>query len=313
MRDEGLGLLEWIGFYRAIGIPDIFVYSNDNADGSDELLELLATSGLIRLIKNSISPGTNPQRKAYQHALHLLHDLRSFRWVLFLDADEFLILDERYDYRMDHYIRHVEDTFKEDLPGGIVFPWDWRLSDLKFERTDGFLFERYPHSVAHAMVKSMTRLDAALGMCEVHIPTLAKGTILVDSALVSLDVPSIWTAELKSTAGGSIAHFWGKSFEEFAVKKRRGELLSLNDNPLLREFGQYFEWTADLTPDNFHPAPPSLLETSTRAFNELKALPGVPNALKKIESKFGELSRRMTNESDLRDLYNKLRLTYGRP
>jgi hypothetical protein len=34
MRDEGLGLLEWVAFCRAIGIPDIFVYSNDNADGS---------------------------------------------------------------------------------------------------------------------------------------------------------------------------------------------------------------------------------------------------------------------------------------
>jgi Glycosyl transferase family 2 len=307
MRDEGLYLLEWIAFNRVIGLTDIFVYANDNIDGSDELLELLAAAGVIKLFRSSISRGTNPQRKAYQHAIHLLRELRNYKWALFLDADEFLVPDQRYDYRLDNLIRHVEDSFGENLPGAVVFPWDWRLSDRKFAKSDGLLFERYPHSISHFVVKSLTRLSAALGMCEVHIPTLTNGVMLVDSSLLPVETDFAWGTELKSRAGGAVAHFWGKSFEEFAIKKRRGELLSLDENPLLRDFSQFFEWTADHCAETFRPAPSFLIDRTYRALEELEALPGVESAVKRIGLKFEELSRKIQMDINLRKIFEEMR------
>ena len=38
MRDEGLVILEWVAHYRALGFDTIVVYTNDNTDGSDDLL-----------------------------------------------------------------------------------------------------------------------------------------------------------------------------------------------------------------------------------------------------------------------------------
>lgn len=35
MRDDGVSILEWIAHYRALGFEGIFIYSNDNNDGSD--------------------------------------------------------------------------------------------------------------------------------------------------------------------------------------------------------------------------------------------------------------------------------------
>ncbi|MGA2538830.1 MAG: glycosyltransferase family 2 protein, partial [Terracidiphilus sp.] len=310
MRDEGPSLLEWIAFNRAIGLADIFVYSNDNADGSDELLEVLALAGVIKLIKSAIGPGTNPQRKAYQHAVHLLRELRTYRWVFFLDADEFLTPDERYDYRLDSLIARVEGTFQESLPGAVVFPWEWRFNSLKFEKTDGLLFERYPHSTSHFQVKSMTHLSAAFGMCEVHIPTLEKGSILVDSALSPVDADFTWSRNPKSPAGGTISHFWGKSFEEFAVKKRRGELLSLGNDSFSRKFKEYFEWTTNPTPENFHPAPQILLQRLQSSLGQLRAIPGVNPASDRIEAMYNELCRKIEAENNLRGLFNQLRLSF---
>ena len=309
MRDEGPSLLEWIAFNRAIGLADIFVYSNDNVDGSDELLEVLALAGVIKLIKNTIGPGTNPQRKAYQHAVHMLRELRAYRWALFLDADEFLTPDEQYDYRLDNLIAHVEETFQEDLPGAVVFPWEWRFNHLKLERTDGLLFERYPHSTPHFQVKSLTHLRTALGMCEVHIPTLEPGARLVDSAFSPVDADFTWSVNLKSRAGGTISHFWGKSFEEFAVKKRRGELLSLGNDPYSREFKQYFEWTTNPTQENFHPAPEILLQRLHDSLSQLRTIPGVNAASDRIKAKYEELCRKIKAESNLREIFDQMRLS----
>ena len=44
-RDDGLHLLEWLAHHRSIGVELVFVYTNDNIDGSDELLRALAAAG----------------------------------------------------------------------------------------------------------------------------------------------------------------------------------------------------------------------------------------------------------------------------
>jgi hypothetical protein len=308
VRDEGLYLLEWIAFYRAIGLTDIFIYTHDNVDGSDELLAILANHGMIKLLRNSLALGTNPQRKAYQHAFHLIHELRDYEWMATLDADEFLVLGERYDHRIDNFLHHVENTCADNLPGAVIFPWDWRLSDRSFKKTDGLLFERYPHSVSHHGVKSIARWRAALGMCEVHIPTLEAGAGYVDSDLSPLEAEMIWGMKPKSCIGGSIAHFWGKSFEEFAVKKMRGDLLHLNDDKSLfsRRFDQYFRWTAEFNPQNFHPFPRTLADRTYCAIEELRTIPGVNAAVEQIAANFVEFSKQVENETNLRKTYEEL-------
>jgi hypothetical protein len=308
VRDEGLYLLEWIAFYRAIGLTDIFIYTHDNVDGSDELLTILANHGVIKLLRNSMALGANPQRKAYQHAFHLVHELRNYKWVATLDADEFLVLGECYDHHIDNFLHHIENTCADNLPGAVIFPWDWRLSDRSFKKTDGLLFERYPHSLSHHGVKSIARWTAALGMCEVHIPTLEAGARYVDSDLSPLEVETIWGMKPKSGSGGSIAHFWGKSFEEFAVKKMRGDLLHLNEDKSLfsRRFDQYFRWTAEFNPENFHPLPRTLADRTYRAIEELRSIPGVSAAIEQIAAKFAEFSKQVEKETNLRATYEEL-------
>jgi len=309
VRDEGLYLLEWVAFYRAIGLTDIFVYVNENVDGSDDLLSLLAERGVIRLIRNHIRSGTNPQRKAYQHAFHLLHELRAYKWVAFFDADEFLMLDKRYEYNIDNFIGHIETTFSDNLPAGVLFPWDWRLTDRGFKKTEGLLFERYPHSIPHSGMKCLTRLSAALGMCEVHVPTLEEGVFFVDSGFAPVQSQAVWGSEPKSRLGGEISHFWGKSFQEFAIKKRRGDLLRLEQKQFVREFSEYFEWTANLTAQTFHPIPRVLIDRTRRAMEELKALPGIASAVKQVEAKFVELSDKIDKDMNLTAIYEEMYAT----
>ncbi len=73
----------------------MFLYTNDNTDGSDALLALLARHGVITLVDNTRGITVGPQLKAYTHALTTLPQILDFRWTAVLDIDEFLGFDAR--------------------------------------------------------------------------------------------------------------------------------------------------------------------------------------------------------------------------
>ena len=88
-RNEGPYLLDWVAHHRAIGFEHVVIYSNDNDDGSDELLGALADGGAITWVRNELSPVSRAQWKAYGHAFKVLPDLVDYRWTMVLDIDEY--------------------------------------------------------------------------------------------------------------------------------------------------------------------------------------------------------------------------------
>jgi len=108
MKNEGPYLLDWLAHHRSIGFEHFFIYTNDNTDGSDELLGLLAQHGLISWINNELNPEETAQIKAYGHALKRLPDTLDFRWTMILDADEYLGLDRSMFPSVQDYIAWQE-------------------------------------------------------------------------------------------------------------------------------------------------------------------------------------------------------------
>ena len=53
-------------------------------------------------------------------------------------------------------------------------------------------------------------------------------------------VRDAWAPEQRTAEGGWIDHYWGKSFEEFVVKKRRGESLALESGLFKRAYEDLF-------------------------------------------------------------------------
>ena len=92
-RNEGPYLLDWVAYHLSIGFDHIFLYTNDNQDGSDGLLAALAAGGAVTLVHNERGPEVGPQEKAYAHALTLLPQILDYRWTAVLDLDEHLVFD----------------------------------------------------------------------------------------------------------------------------------------------------------------------------------------------------------------------------
>ncbi|QQX92803.1 glycosyltransferase family 2 protein (plasmid) [Gluconobacter sphaericus] len=92
-RNEGIYLIEWVAYHRAIGFENIYIYSNDNIDGSDELLSLLNKYGYINYVKNDIKNGISAQNNCYNHCLNFVPSIIKSSWVLVIDTDEFICFD----------------------------------------------------------------------------------------------------------------------------------------------------------------------------------------------------------------------------
>ncbi len=155
VRNEGLYLVEWIAYHRSIGISDFFIYSNDNDDGSDELLQALADVGAINWRRNTVGLGGSAQRKAYGHALGFSPEVLDFRWALLIDADEYLTLNAEFFHSVSEYLGWIE-TREVDC---IAINWVMYGSSGEVRWRNDFIARRFPSPVggANIHVKSMLR------------------------------------------------------------------------------------------------------------------------------------------------------------
>jgi hypothetical protein len=118
-RNEGPYLLEWIAYYRSIGFDHVFLYTNENDDQSDALLERLASAGVVSWIDQAVGVDVLPQHRAYAHALSVLPEILDYRWTLIADLDEFVGFDTRRFPTMRHYLAWQDRRGADS----VTLPW----------------------------------------------------------------------------------------------------------------------------------------------------------------------------------------------
>jgi Glycosyl transferase family 2 len=302
IRNEGISILEWIAHHRSMGFDQIFVYTNDNTDGSLALLEQLASLGIIRLIKNTSSPEVKLQLKVYEHSLHFLSELRDFEWVFYLDADEFFVTRTGSEFRMDEFFAELFRRLgKNPVPSAISFHWKWFGSENAFERTDGLLLERFVHSRDNEHLKTLSRVRDLVSMKLVHCPILFDGCEVVDSELLPLK-PLTKVSAPAVYGLGQVNHYWNKSFQEFMIKRSRGRASVGLAGPKL-EIRSFFEWGANGIQGNADPPDPILVEQVRAAHEALISLTGIPPTLAKVKESFEVALIELDAELDIRGLF----------
>jgi hypothetical protein len=299
-RDEAPYLAEWIAHYRAIGADRIFIYSNDNSDGTDALLRWFAANAPVTPIFTTAAQGVNIQRKNYEHALFLLPELRLYEWVALVDADEFLVPAGAYS----HHLPTMLDAAPQETDA-IVFPWRWRLWDRAFARQPGTLSARYPHATAHNSFKPVMRMEKVTSLRDFHAPRLAPGGIIRDSTFAPVPPEKLWAPNSpKNDSGGWIDHYWAKSFEEFLIKKRRGDALASQDKAFQRAYELFFTWTSAATPENFLPAPESLTSAIAAIMAGFAAKPSYQTLQSQLQARYAAYADEINADSAIRQLYN---------
>ncbi|MFV2145937.1 glycosyltransferase family 2 protein [Isoptericola sp. G70] len=306
-RNEGIYLLEWLAYYRALGVDEFFVYSNNNDDGSDRLLSALAEAGTIRWLDSEIGPGTKAQAKAYAHAFSVLPDVLDFEWVMTVDIDEFLVLDPAMfdglaDFLDWHRARQTDVVAVNWVVVGPSELTGW---------ADDLVTRRFPAAVApvDAHIKSISRPGRVLGS-QPHFPyTTERERLAFREAtgephtwFTSTLSPHLVQAQSDHPSSGHAAlhHYALKSAEEFLWKFSRnrggrvvatddeGMALTLEERFVKRFLKQFRQDAGDV-----RPAIESTVPRLEQEIEALRRLDGVAAAELQVKEIFVERSARV--------------------
>ncbi len=300
MRNEGLHLLEWVAHHRALGFDRLFVYSNDNEDGSDALLLALDLAGEIVWVPNRLQASGSAQAVMLGHALGLSPALLDYRWCLVCDADELMMVNPAMFGSVQAYLGWQEVRPVDAIAlNWLVFPsagaqrWVDKPMSVRFRR-------RLP--LPQHPIKSLFK-PRLFQHGYAHFP-ITDGRLSYrfrDSAGAShgFAAGNISAAGTREPVAHHawINHYFTKSAEEFAWKwlRSRGDTLrpiaSFRDAPVdLLEFFLLHHSNATTIDDARTQA---LVPDLPARIASLMALPGVAGARTKIEAFYEDRARNL--------------------
>jgi hypothetical protein len=171
-RNEGPYLLDWLAYHLSIGFEHVFLYTNDNTDGSDALLGHLARHGIITWMRNTRGGKLGVQEKGYAHALTVLPDILDYRWTAVLDLDEYFCVDPGIfegvaDFMAMHEAQPVDAValnwlmFASRLgepyaDGPVTQRFAWRTNDVNTHVKSIFRTQKFWHSQPHFPYPTMS-------------------------------------------------------------------------------------------------------------------------------------------------------------
>lgn len=243
MKDEGHSLVEWVAYHRLIGFDNICVYTNNCADGTDDMLMRLQELGLVRHFLNDVPAGKKPQPNALELATKNAEVMES-EWILTMDADEFL--------NIKCGAGHITDLIAHIPPDASAMAITWRFygSAGVTDWNPGLVTERYTRAAPDQFkkgwgVKTIFRPypDIKLGIHRPHIKKAkqdpANAKALFDQVWVNGSgqrMPdefslSGWRST-KPTLGYALAelnHYAVKSYEAYLLRRVRGNVNNKED------------------------------------------------------------------------------------
>ena len=299
-RNEGPYILDWLAHHRALGFDHAVIYSNDNDDGSDELMGRLADHGEITWVRNELSPTARAQWKAYGHAFKALPDLVDYRWTMVLDLDEYVGLNPKIftsiaDLIGWHEYQHVDAVTLRWLifVAGPDAVWQDTPSTRRFTRREAPV-----SSLFKSLVRSNQFWDAH---CHFPYPALNMpfSYRIEDGApchhmglLRGLKVPQ----DAVSADYAWVAHHPFRSAPEMLMKVARGDATcsatdrtdAKRSNTILSRFMALAKHPGLVTDDRTWQCAPGLDAHVSR----LRALPGVAAADRAIKADYGARMRK---------------------
>jgi hypothetical protein len=310
MRNDGISMLEFVAHYRALGFDHIFIFSNDNTDGTEQMLRLLAEHKAVSYIDNPLSRDTSPQRKAFEYSVHFLVELRDFEWVFFADSDELLVPAPKFGFSIGSVINAIGQAYPEVLPSAICYVWKW-YGGHTFHREPGFQLQKFTFSRLTSTVKSMVRLCDVKSMKPIHYPICKHRSFFINSAFERVET---W-APSKSPVnceGGWVNHYWNKSFEEYCVKRTRGDSLDMDNqkNEYKRTDQQYFSWNVPAVEQHFDPSSKAIIAAVALEYEQLLLLPKVRELNDEISKSFPNFVRSLIDVSEMKIRFDAIAPRY---
>lgn len=236
MRDEGPYIIDWLAHLIGAGVGDFIIYSNDCADGTDRMLDLLAGQGIVNHRPHTVAPGASVQWQAFRDAWKSDNRKRA-DWAMVCDVDEYPNLKLGRG--------RFADLF-DALPEGadaVALPWRFFGSNGHLHLQDVPVPERFTASmtpdllypVGTTFFKTLLRCAGPFNQFGVHRPSQKDPArhgdpMWLDGSLQPLPPLYAGNAQRLSLIGHAVPgrdyvemhHYSVRSAQEFVLKAARG-------------------------------------------------------------------------------------------
>lgn len=220
-KNELHAALEWIAYHKLLGFHGIHIFDNNSTDGSRKLLERLAESQeILHTIWDGNWPGSSPQVEAYREAMRRARQ-EGFDWILFLDADEFIV-----PYQQSNISDLIGEITKGDEEiSAIAINWKTFGSNGHKEYSHDLVIDRFTRCAEgvkspNNCVKSIVRLDRLVDP-HIHLHKIHHGRYVNDAGIDG-DFYGNGMSKNPSFTRCQINHYMVKSYGEFRDKKSKG-------------------------------------------------------------------------------------------
>ena len=209
VKDEDPFLEEWICHHALIGVEAFIIYDNGSAYPVRDRLRHFMKDSFLTVVNLR---GKGRQMIAYNHCLRAFG--RHFRWIGFLDMDEYAIPKCTNDLRV--LLQNYEDA------AALGLNWQCFGTNGHTARPRGTQLENYVLALNNENlrqhVKSFVWPQGVAGMWSSHFAVPYKGGHTVNERHDPIDGPfSPFSAEF-----GQINHYYYRSWQDYYKKILRG-------------------------------------------------------------------------------------------
>jgi Glycosyltransferase family 92 len=227
LKDEESYIDEWLGFHRAAGIRHFIMYDNGSTDRTVEIIKAKLPAGELTLLPWAGRPidtangaPFNIQAIAYAHAI--INFGPSFRWMAFIDLDEFILPKQG---------KTIEEAL--DAVGrfpNVSLPWHMFGTNGHKEKPAGGVLRNYSRRASDPISrkKNATNFKCIVDPCEVtevsihHFETREHGSNTCNDAGQVFSRQERKRAAFYSAENLQLNHYYTRSLEEFARKLIKG-------------------------------------------------------------------------------------------
>jgi len=227
-KNEGPYFDEWIEWHRKMGVEKFYIYDNESADNTQEVLAPYVESGLVEYV---YWKGRKQQLPVYDDCLNKRR--LEARWIAVIDLDEFIV--PMKDKTIPDFLKRFENFSAVEI-NGLIYG-----SDGAKTKEPGGVMERFKrHSIPNHRfnrhIKSIVNPRRVFCFTGAHETSRISG-----SAADSHGQPVTINFRDREPQQDVIRlnHYMVKSYEEFMVKHHRGSARGADKRFSLEYFNKF--------------------------------------------------------------------------
>ena len=210
-KNEGPYFKEWIDWHLSQGVEKFYIYDNESADNTRDVLEPYILRGVVDY---TYWPGRKRQLAAYDHCLQ--HHRLSSRWMAFIDLDEFIV--PLNDPSIPHFLKRFE-AFSAVEINWLVYGSSGMKTKMPGTIMNRFKRHSKPDHPLNRHVKTIVNPRRVFNMIGCHEAARISG-YAADSH--GNRIRKNFHDREPQQDVIRINHYAVKSYEEFAGKRARG-------------------------------------------------------------------------------------------